>query len=374
MSDRKNFSVFLSLPNLSLGGAQKQTVAIANGLSRRGVKCLIFTLERGEIDNEIHSAVKVASPCHPSFIKKFRFLSVIWGIFALARSVSKEKPDILYSRHWTKIPNVIIGKFFGIRTVWSEGNGAMFLKKTNPLLFLAHRLAVSHADLITANSKGLADEIRDMYKLKKTPEIAYNCIDTKGIESKSSENAEHKWFGAETPLIISVCRLAPHKGVGDLIEALKIVNEKKSVRLLVLGDGKSKKELMAHAREIGISDKIDFLSREKNPHRFTAKCDVFVCPSEQEGFSNSLIEAAVLGMPIVSTNHPFGADEIIQDGASGLLVPVNSPKAMAGAILRLIEDKVTAKKMGGAAKKHAENFNIEKMAERSQRIFEKVGL
>ncbi len=361
----------MSLPNLGLGGEQRQTVNMANALCGK-MRCVIFSLGGGELEREADGRVAILFPCYPAFVKRSRFLSFVWGLFALARAVRKEKPDVLYSRHWTKIPNIIIGKIFGIKTVWSDGSGANFLKDKKPLLFFAHRFAISYADLVTANSKGVADENRDVYKLRRAPEVVYNLMDTGAIERKSGEQVNHKWLGEQTPLVISVCRLVRRKGLRTLLDAVKIANEKTPVRLLIAGDGELKEKLISHAEKIGMADKTDFLSQEENPHRFTAKCDLFVCPSEREGLSNSLLEAAALGMPIVSTNHPFGADEIIEDGESGILVPVNNTQKMAEAIVKLIENRPLAKLMGEAARKHAANFNIEKMAERFKTIFERV--
>lgn len=363
--------VLLSVPNLGIGGAQRQTVEIANGLCAKGFCCVIFAFRGGEIEGETGGGVKVVKPEYPAFAGKFRFLSLTFGLFEFVRTVLREKPDFLYSRHWTKIANTVAGKVFGIKTVWTEGNGGDFLRRQNRLLFFAHKFFVRFAGVVTANSKGLAEEIKETYGLKTAPAVIYNGVNAQSVRRKSTAGVRHKWLEERIPVAVSTGRIVRQKGFSALIDAVKTVNRKTPLRLIIIGDGNIREDLIRRARNAGIGDKTDFIGSEPNPHRYTARCDVFVCPSEREGFSNSLAEAAALGMPIVSTNHPFGADEIIENGKNGFLVPVGDSEAMAEAILKLIENKTLAEEMGKAAKKRAEDFGVEKMTEEYQKLFSK---
>ena len=79
-----------------------------------------------------------------------------------------------------------------------------------------------------------------------------------------------------------------------------------------------------------------------------------------------------LGLPVVSTNHDFGADEIIEDNKSGILVPVADPKAMAEAIVRILEDRELGKRLSRNARRRAENFTIEKTASEYEKLFREL--
>ena len=79
-----------------------------------------------------------------------------------------------------------------------------------------------------------------------------------------------------------------------------------------------------------------------------------------------------LGLPIVSTDHDFGTNEIIEDGKSGLLVPVVDLEAMAEAILRILEDPELSKKLSKNARERAKNFTLEKAVTEYEKLFREV--
>ena len=80
-----------------------------------------------------------------------------------------------------------------------------------------------------------------------------------------------------------------------------------------------------------------------------AQSDLFVFSSEAEGLPNALIEAQGMGLSAVATRCHFGPEEIIDDGVTGILVPVNDVAALAAAMTTLIRDRSLRTRMGQAA-------------------------
>ena len=358
-----NPTVLLSVPNLGLGGAQRQTVNIANGLCKKGFRCIIFAFHGGNLSGEIDSKVKLASPCYPTFVRESRLLSTIYGMFSFARTVTKEKPEILYSRHWTKIPNTLFGKIFRIKTVWTEGDSIHFLKRKHPLRFFPHKFCAEHSDFVTAISYGLAEECMKFFNLKSKPTLIYNGVDLELITNNRKQSVKHKWVGSDIfPLVISVGRLTKQKGFEDLIDAFAVLNEKMTVKLLIVGvgDGDLKNVLTEKIEKMGLEDIISLVGYKTNPYPFIAAADVYVSSSIHEGFSGSLLEAQVLGIPTVSTNYPFGTNEIIEDGKSGLLVPVSDPEAMEETIVQTLKNSRLRKRLSQNAREKARRFTLEK--------------
>ena len=358
-------------PHLDLGGSERQIINLTKGLIQKNYEViLLLTDKKGDLIPELPNEVEVIF--HTSRLRP-NFFSRTLTIYKTARA---KKPDILYSRLWTTKPStVIVGKLLGIKTVLVEVNNVE--KKLNlhlpnlikKLIFLARKAAYKSAGTIIANSKGLAEQTMNYFNIRGRILTIKNGIDLKIIEENAKEIAEHPYFKSNVPIIVSVGRLTTQKGFSCLIKSVAIVNSKIPVRLIIIGGGELEDVLKKQAQILGISKEVSFIGFERNPHKYTAQCKIFVCSSLYEGFSNSLLEALALGLPIVSTDHDFGANEIIEDGKSGLLVPVADPKAMAEAILRVLTNDELRKKLSRNAREKARDFALEKTVSEYKKLF-----
>ena len=136
----------------------------------------------------------------------------------------------------------------------------------------------------------------------------------------------------------------------------------------------TKKHAFRFIQENHLKDKIKFVGRVlggKN-EKFLVDTDIFVFPSwyKYEGHPIVIIEAMACGVPVISTNCPYGPSEIITDGVNGLLVPVGDTDAMAEAVLKLLKDEPLRKRLTEAGKKRAEDFRVEKMVAEYEKVFE----
>ncbi len=356
-------------PHLNLGyggGSEKQIIELANGLALKGCKVtVLLTEKKGDLVPELSNGVKVVF--HKPAGNFFSRLALIW------KTAKANQTEILYSRLWKTKPAVIFaGKILAIKTVVAEDNNLRKKLNFNSRLFrlparAAKSLCYKMADRVIAISEEGRKEIRDILGVE--AQTVYNGIDTDRIRTLSEEEAEHRWFGESVPIAVAVGRIVPQKGYENLVEAISLANKTTPLRLLIIGGGELQNQISAKAREFGVEDRIDFTGAVHNPHKYTAKCDVFVCSSLFEGFGLVLAEALALGMPVVSTDYKHGAGEIIEDGKSGILVPVGDNEKMAEAILNLLENKPLAARMGEEAKKRAENFSVARMTGETLRIF-----
>lgn len=361
-------------PNLGAAGAQRQTINIANGSSRKGYKVSIFLFyNEGKLRDSLDENIKIFSPPCVSIVRKSKILWIFFGIIHFFKIVLFERPNVLYSRHWPKIPMAIIGRILGIKTICGEGNNLKhtYLTKEKSLGFYARKLSVQLSDKVVANSKSLGLEVKEVFKLRSEVETIYNGIDIEYIIEKSKEKQDHKWFGTETPVIIAIGSLKTQKGFSYLLQALEIVNRAKTVRLIIIGKG-DKEELRSLSKELSIEDKTDFLGAVANPFPYILKADVLACSSLYEGLSNVILEAMALGRPVVSTNHRHGADEMIENGKNGLLVPTKDPQKMADAILGLLDDEGLRKRLGEKAKRTAGNFSRDRMISEYEALFSEM--
>ena len=165
-------------------------------------------------------------------------------------------------------------------------------------------------------------------------------------------------------------RLAPIKRQAVLIEAARQMCESGSdVFLLFGGDGPDRDDLERLAAAT-IPGRYRFLGQvEDSPDQFFAATDILALSSEREGMPMVIVEAAVRGVPAVVTD-VGGVRELIAEGETGLLVPPETPTALAAALLRIERDRALLARLGAAAKRRAgAEFSEELMTERYDRVF-----
>jgi glycosyltransferase involved in cell wall biosynthesis len=116
--------------------------------------------------------------------------------------------------------------------------------------------------------------------------------------------------------------------------------------LVLVGDGPLRDELKRQAKELGLEDRILFAGEVTDVRPFLAAADLFALSSVAvETFSNAALEASAAGLPVVLTDIG-GARELVDEGASGLVVPPRNPAALATALEDLLRDQARCARMG----------------------------
>ena len=176
-------------------------------------------------------------------------------------------------------------------------------------------------------------------------------------------------FSSDLPLIVAIGRLIVKKGFADLIRACALLVERgRSFRCEIFGEGPLEKELRAQIEELALQERIE-LAGPKPQHELRARltgASVFVLPSvpEPEGGMDNLptviMEAMATGLPVVSTRIG-GIPEMVVDNETGFLVQPDDVPALAGAIDKVTNDRLSAQKLGHAGYQRAQKlFSIEK--------------
>jgi glycosyltransferase involved in cell wall biosynthesis len=122
-------------------------------------------------------------------------------------------------------------------------------------------------------------------------------------------------------------------------------------------------------RKLGLSDTIYPLGVRSDIVNLLAAADVLLLTSRVEGFPNAVLEAMCAGLPVVSTN-VGGVSELVLQEKTGILHPVGDIQGMAGSLKRLLKNPSLREKMGARANKRVlENFNVDKLVERTLRQY-----
>ncbi|HEX8253890.1 MAG TPA: glycosyltransferase family 4 protein [Thermoanaerobaculia bacterium] len=147
------------------------------------------------------------------------------------------------------------------------------------------------------------------------------------------------------PILVTVSVLRPAKGIEFLLDAAKRVND---AVFLILGDGNKREEWQALAAQQGIGDRVRWAGYRTDVDTILAGCDALVHPSLDDAFPTVLLEAMAAGLPVVATR-VGGIPEIVNDGATGILVPPGDAEALASGIEELLADRERMRRMGALA-------------------------
>jgi N-acetylgalactosamine-N,N'-diacetylbacillosaminyl-diphospho-undecaprenol 4-alpha-N-acetylgalactosaminyltransferase len=206
------------------------------------------------------------------------------------------------------------------------------------------RLFYPRADAVIAVSDGIARDLIDNYGVERSKiAVIPNPIDVADVKARAAEPGGT--ITSPRPLVVAMGRLVPNKNFGMLIEAFARLDS--AGTLLILGEGPLRDELQTQIGDAGLAERVVLEGFQANPFATIAKADCFVLPSNGEGFPNGLIEAMILGTPVISTNCHSGPAEILDDrpyfevsGPTeckyGLLVPTNDAASMTEALAMVL--------------------------------------
>jgi glycosyltransferase involved in cell wall biosynthesis len=149
------------------------------------------------------------------------------------------------------------------------------------------------------------------------------------------------------PVVGTVARLDPVKGVDVFVRALaRLAASRRDVQGLIVGGGAEADRLRALAAREGVADRVRFAGEVVDGVRALAALDVYVATSRREGLPLALLEAMACGRPVVASAIPAHA-EVLDNGRTGRLVPVDDVAATAEAIASVLADPARARR--GAA-------------------------
>jgi glycosyltransferase involved in cell wall biosynthesis len=224
-------------------------------------------------------------------------------------------------------------------------------------------------DRYIAVSDNLARELRPLVFRPERVVVIHNSVATARFRCAPSAALRESLTTIGLPLVLTLSRLDPQKGLPFLLEAAKMVPD---AVFAVAGAGRDRAALEDQARSLGLNGRLLFLGHRDDIPDLLAVCDLFVLPSLFEGLPISVLEAMAAGKPVVATRIG-GTDETVEEGRTGFLVPARDPAALASAIRRVLADPPEARRMGEAGRARAlSEFSAETMVGRTTGLYENL--
>lgn len=205
-------------------------------------------------------------------------------------------------------------------------------------------------------------------------------VDVEGFEralakSPAAAQLREELGLGSAPVVITVTRMTRHKGIPTLLKAAALVHRARpDVKFLLVGPRESEGPLAVTQAEIDQhAPYVIAIGPRSDVPALLRLADVFAFPTEyREGVPRVLLEAALAGVPIVSTSMP-GCCEVVRDGWSGLLVPPHAPDRLAARIIDLLRDRKTAQAMSDHADKMVrQQFSLQMIVARHVELYSKL--
>jgi glycosyltransferase involved in cell wall biosynthesis len=234
------------------------------------------------------------------------------------------------------------------------------------------RKTVRWADKVIFNSGQVVNHAREKEGVRENQVVIIpNGVEDLRTRSGALRIDSRRQLGLEpkTVLLGAVARLYPQKNLSLFLRALAKLSMLQEWKALVVGDGPERRQLLALADELRLTDRVIWLGARAEVEAWLAAMDVFVHTSDFEGMPNAVMEAMAMGLPVVASAVD-GTCELIEDGVSGYLLPPGDVDAFAERIRELMEDSDLAHQLGGKAHRDVlERFGMARMIEAYEQLF-----
>lgn len=350
------------VPYLDFGGLERRVLLTATGFQQNtDVELEIFVLgTQGKTSDEL-----LALGIQPKHFHSKIKIPNVKLIYTLYRQFRLLRPDVVHtSSAEANFHGLIAAWFAGVPIRIGEEIGFPNHDWKWRLIFKAvYKLATK----VIGISEAVKNRIVDLGEVNLNKvEVVYNPVSIKESLDRVTLDYENAF------VFVTTCRLVPVKNLSTLLAVFKELvsrNPNKRMKLWIVGDGTEKEKLQKHVDDLELNGKIVFWGFQENVRPYLEAADVFVLPSFSEGFSISLVEAMLCGLPCIVTDQG-GPSEIIEDQVTGFLINPTDPDQIQKAMQHFI--RITPQdrdKIGQLAKQSASKYSIENHIKRLMEVY-----
>jgi glycosyltransferase involved in cell wall biosynthesis len=349
--------ILFHLNDMGRGGAQRVVGILGNAFAREGHQVIIATQWFAENEYKIDKSIqRISVGLNNEDEKKGRISKAVIRYLRLRKCIMYNKPDIVIS-FCSKANFRCAFAMMGIKTP------LLVSVRNDPSIdYAPYRIPTWYME---RKAEGCVFQTPDAMKffgkkLQHKSRIILNPISEQYISPNISATVDRQ------KEIVTVGRITSQKNHMLLFEAFNEIQLKYPEYVLkIYGDIQDNdvyEKLKQYMYDNRLETKIVFMGSKLNPGDYIKDAAMFVLSSDYEGMPNALIEAMVLGIPVISTDCPCGGPRmLIDDGKNGVLVPVGNEKGLAEAMEYIITHKKESNSMGTKAKKIVELVKPDKI-------------
>jgi len=351
---------------LPRGGIERRLAALLPRLNSPPFRVSVVCIrERGPLADELEKAgVPVA-------VVPFRSRLDPRGLRALARWLRREHVSLVHSHMYrSNVPATIAARFARVPAVLCQIHN-INTWETCRQRWMDRFLLRWRSAMVAVSEEVKRDVVANLGCSPEFVRVLYNGVDVEEFASAAPDPELRRSFGAGDGrlLVVVLARLVEQKKHTRLFRALERVRDRlPPVRVLLVGEGKLRRELEREVRERHLDDIVAFAGFRDDIPAILAIADLSVLTSDREGFSNAAVESLAAGVPVVATD-VGGNREAIVDGETGFLVPPDDVEQLARSIEKLLGDGDLRRRMGEAARKRARLFSLDRMLEETRNLY-----
>jgi glycosyltransferase involved in cell wall biosynthesis len=359
--------VALMIPTIDrIGGAERQVLALATGLRRRGWNVTVVAL--AGTGGEAAKTLERDGIGYLS-LEMRKGLADPRGWLRLLAWLRKHKPDIVHAHlphaAWmARAARLLVHSPAFVDTIHSASTGCWTrrfgyrLTRSLPgcVVAVSHAAAESHVDAGMVNPQRL--------------KVIYNGVDMEAWrpDAPNRETLRHNLGLGNEFVWLAAGRIEPVKDYPTILRAVAMLSM--PARLVIAGAGSQQQELELLAERLGVAGQVRFLGFVPDVRRWMQAADGFILTSRWEGLPIAVLEAAACELPQVATR-VSGTCEAIEDGATGLLAEPGDHAGLAKAMNRLMAmPREERRSMGARARQRViERFSLEAALDRHEELY-----
>jgi glycosyltransferase involved in cell wall biosynthesis len=359
------------IDRLDTGGTERQLKYLLEGLENSKFNIYLYLL-RGTIDH----------PMRPDGIKT-RLLNVnsllsfngARKLLQLSNQLKRDRIQIVQTFFQdATVFGVTAAKLARVGKIVVSIRDMLFW--ATPRNSWAHRIASSKADVILVNSHAVKERV-NAYVNNVPVLVIYNGVPVGNTilinNSAKKELADELGIGSNAPIVtlVSNCNRTV-KRVDVFVDSIPLILKQANAFFLVVGNGLLRKSLEKRAEKLKISNYIRFLGHRDDVDKILAGSDIAVNTSDSEGFSNAVLEAMRIGLPVI-TSDVSGNLELVEHNENGLHFRQGDYKNLSQRIVYLVENEAISRSMGEIGrKKILSKFSLDNMIKKHQKSYESL--
>ena len=263
-------------------------------------------------------------------------------------------------------------KGIDIKVVTTLHGTDITLVGSHPTYKTAVEFSINNSDVVTTVSQSLKEDTLRLFNITNDIHVVHNFIDIEKYAKESEKECQRiALANPEERVLTHISNFRPVKRTDDVVRIFEKVQQQIPAKLLMVGDGPTKRAAELLAKKLGIQDKVIFLGNSSEVVEILCYSDVFLLPSETESFGLAALEAMAAKTPVISTN-TGGLPEVNVDGVTGFLSEIGDVEDMANNALKILKDDATLIAFKKNAKEHTKRFSLKNILPVYEDIYESL--